>query len=319
MILSIFNDICNCWWLYWLLPFLLGLLLGWLIWVRYRKYVSLYENSQRDLDMANTRIAELEADLKKCRSGKADYDSQIALLKGQLREFKNKSAASTSSSGFSAQTPVVAPKPVSNPSSTTGIASSKFAALKSDNLQVVEGIGPKMNEVLNKHGVHTWADLASKSSGDLRGILDTYGDRYRIIDPMTWSAQAKLADAGKWDDLIAMQKQLDTGRVGTAGLTDSKVEKIMIKLKILKRWKQDDLKAVEGIGPKIESLLHADGIKTWKALSETSVDRLQSILDKAGKRYKLAEPGTWPRQAAMAHEGKWDDLEAYQDNLNGGK
>jgi predicted flap endonuclease-1-like 5' DNA nuclease len=196
-----------------------------------------------------------------------------------------------------------------------------YAALKPDNLQVVEGIGPKMNEVLKKHGVHTWAELGSSNFDALRGILDKENPkRYRIIDPTTWPAQAKLANDGEWDKLIAMQKQLDTGRSGVSDHeTDSKVEKMLIKLGVLKRWKQDDLKAVEGIGPKIEGLLKADGIDTWRKLSNAQVSTIQDILTKAGKRYKLADPTTWPKQAGMCADGKWDELETYQDQLNGGK
>lgn len=93
----------------------------------------------------------------------------------------------------------------------------------------------------------------------------------------------------------------------------------MIKLGILKRWKQDDLKAVEGIGPKIEELLHNAGIKTWLALSETSTDKIKSILDGGGPRFSLADPGTWPAQSKLAHEGKWDELQALQDALTRGK
>jgi large subunit ribosomal protein L27 len=65
--------------------------------------------------------------------------------------------------------------------------------------------------------------------------------------------------------------------------------------------------------------LHDDGIKTWKALSEANTSRLQKILDDAGKRFKLADPGTWPKQAGLAHQGKWDELEELQDVLNGGR
>ena len=196
-----------------------------------------------------------------------------------------------------------------------------YAALKNDNLQVVEGIGPKMDEVLKKHGITTWAALEAKSSTEVRAILDKENPtRYRIIDPVTWPEQARLANAGEWDDLITYQKRLDTGRVDVGdGATNAKVEKLLIKMGVLKKWKKDDLKAIEGIGPKIEGLLQTAGIKTWKTLSETSVDKIQGILDQAGSRYKLADPGSWPKQAEMAAAGKWDDLKEYQDFLVGGK
>jgi predicted flap endonuclease-1-like 5' DNA nuclease len=120
--------------------------------------------------------------------------------------------------------------------------------------------------------------------------------------------------------LIKLQKQLDGGKAeGAINETDSKLEKIMIKLRLIKKWKKDDLKAVEGIGPKIEGLLHAAGIKTWDSLAKTDVSKIQKILDDAGSRYSLADPGTWPKQSGMAAEGKWKELDEYQDYLKGGK
>lgn len=86
-----------------------------------------------------------------------------------------------------------------------------------------------------------------------------------------------------------------------------------------KTIKQDDLKVVEGIGPKIEEMFHAGGIKTWKALSETAVARCQEILDGGGERYKVHDPASWPMQAKMCYEGKWAELLKWQDEHDHGK
>ncbi len=79
-----------------------------------------------------------------------------------------------------------------------------------------------------------------------------------------------------------------------------------------------DFTVVEGIGPKINELIHADGIDTFFELSQTSVDRLQSILDRAGKNFALAKPGTWPKQAGYAAHNRWEELKLWQDELDGG-
>ncbi len=81
----------------------------------------------------------------------------------------------------------------------------------------------------------------------------------------------------------------------------------------------DDLKKVEGIGPKIEELCNQIGIWTFEALASTPVERLQSMLDEAGPRFRIANPDTWPRQAELAASGKWDELKEYQDFLSGGR
>ena len=81
----------------------------------------------------------------------------------------------------------------------------------------------------------------------------------------------------------------------------------------------DDLKKIEGIGPKIEKLCNGIGIYTWRQLANTSVETLQKMLDDAGPNYKIAEPSTWPEQAKMAADGKWEELKKYQDFLIGGR
>lgn len=86
-----------------------------------------------------------------------------------------------------------------------------------------------------------------------------------------------------------------------------------------KKIKQDDLKIVEGIGPKIEALFNEAGIKTWYDLSEASTEKLQSILDAGGENYAIHNPSTWPKQALFAYQGKWQELKEWQENLLGGK
>lgn len=82
---------------------------------------------------------------------------------------------------------------------------------------------------------------------------------------------------------------------------------------------EDDLKIVEGIGPKIEIMFKAAGIDTWKALSETSVAGCQDILKKGGDRYKIHDPASWPMQAKMCYEGKWSELYRWQEEHDHGK
>lgn len=86
-----------------------------------------------------------------------------------------------------------------------------------------------------------------------------------------------------------------------------------------KKIKENDLKIVEGIGPKIEALFNASGITTWRELSETSTEKLQSILDAGGENYAIHNPSTWARQALLAYQGKWQELKDWQEGLLGGK
>jgi len=81
----------------------------------------------------------------------------------------------------------------------------------------------------------------------------------------------------------------------------------------------DDLSKIEGIGPKISELLQAADIKTFAQLAKAEAGRLSQILEEAGPQFKLADPSTWPKQAALAAAGKWEELETLQDQLKGGR
>jgi predicted flap endonuclease-1-like 5' DNA nuclease len=81
--------------------------------------------------------------------------------------------------------------------------------------------------------------------------------------------------------------------------------------------REDNLKRIEGIGPKIESVLKAAGILSFAQLADTAPERLAEILREAGVR--IGYPETWPEQAALAAAADWDGLERLQGQLKGGR
>jgi large subunit ribosomal protein L21 len=83
-----------------------------------------------------------------------------------------------------------------------------------------------------------------------------------------------------------------------------------------KSAKADDLKKVEGIGPKIAETLTAAGIATFADLAKSTPAAISEII--AGVRGNHVTD-TWPAQAKLAADGKWDELKAWQDELDGGK
>lgn len=80
-----------------------------------------------------------------------------------------------------------------------------------------------------------------------------------------------------------------------------------------------DLQLIEGIGPKIAATLIEHGINDLGQLAETPVERLREILTAAGTRFRMADPGTWPRQAALGAAGDWAALTQLQTQLKAGK
>ena len=81
----------------------------------------------------------------------------------------------------------------------------------------------------------------------------------------------------------------------------------------------DDLKVVEGIGPKCEEALKAGGIGSWKDLADSTPEKIKEILTAAEGNFSGQVPDTWPKQASMAVAGDWEELEKWQDELDGGK
>jgi len=85
-----------------------------------------------------------------------------------------------------------------------------------------------------------------------------------------------------------------------------------------KTAKADDLKKVEGIGPKAAEALVNAGIDTFAKLSKTEPAKIKEILTDASSNMAHLEPGSWPKQAKMAADGNWDELKEWQDNHKGG-
>ena len=242
-----------------------------------------------------------------------------------------------------------------------------------DDLQIIEGVGPKTAELFLSKSIHTWRQLGNTSVTQLQHILNEAGPPYTNGDPSTWPKQARMAADGEWNKLREYQqylvggsepsdsrhpfvdkeapddseehlsnpsvisdkdiadpdKELESGississgpitqRESTAAQTDKTDAGDKMKAIYGRTYQQDDLRIIEGIGPKTADLLGSQGISTWRQLSETSAGQLQGLLDQAGSRFQLLNPSTWPKQAGMAAQANWKQLRAYQDHLVGG-
>jgi len=102
--------------------------------------------------------------------------------------------------------------PAARPAKATlAPAASAKKRAKADDLEAIEGIGPKIAAVLKAAGIATFADLAATNTDRLNEILQQESN-LRLADPTTWSEQAALAAAGKWDEFKALTEQLKGGR-----------------------------------------------------------------------------------------------------------
>ncbi len=82
-----------------------------------------------------------------------------------------------------------------------------------DDLEIVEGIGPKIAGLLRAGGITTFAQLTAAPVDKIKEILHHAGGNFASHDPTTWGEQAKLADAGSWDALKTLQDALNGGKV----------------------------------------------------------------------------------------------------------
>ncbi|MBT8235397.1 MAG: hypothetical protein KJO04_04325 [Bacteroidia bacterium] len=166
--------------------------------------------------------------------------------------------------------------------------------------------------------------LIGKSSA--KGV-DTSGD-LQILQKKNAQLEA---------DLAACRDSLSTASASTTGPTDAaslasgfaateasegddiQFDAKAAKAAIGKSIKLNDLKVIEGIGPKIEGLFNNEGITTWGGLADLNVARCREIIMTGGDRYRLHDPASWPMQARMCAEGKWKDLARWQDDHKHGK
>jgi large subunit ribosomal protein L21 len=91
-------------------------------------------------------------------------------------------------------------------------ATAKKTSTKGDDLTKIEGVGPKVKEVLGEAGISTFADLAKMEADKVAEILIAANSRYKMFNPTTWPKQAEMAAAGNWDELKKWQDELDGGK-----------------------------------------------------------------------------------------------------------
>ena len=137
---------------------------------------------------------------------------------------------------------------------------------------------------------------------------------------VTSNGTAKTQAATQAKTLTATKAKTKTKKANAK--TDTKAKSSAtgkVKTSTTAKTKKDDLKKIEGIGPKIAQLLSKEGINTFAELGKASKKTLKAILEDAGSRYKMHDPSTWARQAKIAAKGDWAKLKQLQNELVGGK
>ena len=160
-------------------------------------------------------------------------------------------------------------------------------------------------------GKKTSSNIDHSLAMSLQSELDACKKHTKSLTTRITSLEADLGEK----KVKSVKKKSIAINTTPAFLFDAGIAKTVFRKKV----KENDLKIVEGIGPKIEGLLNAAGITTWKDLSEATIEKLQAILDGSGENYAIHNPSTWGKQALLAYEGKWEELKAWKEGLRSGK
>ncbi len=157
----------------------------------FQEQLSGTENSMADMQK---RLKEGEEELAACRSELESKTGKAAAIAADLAALKEEKAALADKLA-SITAPLEDPEPP-----------------KADNLQKIEGVGPKIGEILNGKGISTFIQLAQTPVARLKQILEDAGPRYKLAIPDTWPQQAGLAADGDWEALDKLQDELEGGR-----------------------------------------------------------------------------------------------------------
>lgn len=162
-----------------------------------------------------------------------------------------------------------------------------------DDLTLINGIGPFIEQKLNEAGVFTYEAISRWDSATIEDVTEKIQFFPNRIQEDNWVEQAARLSQMKLENPEAFLRQSGTPS------------------------NPKDLKIIEGIGPKVEDLLRSRGIRTWVELASTDVETLRSMLREAS--FNVLDPNSWPEQARLAANGEWDKLKEYQDYLIGGR
>ncbi|MEL7121680.1 MAG: helix-hairpin-helix domain-containing protein [Bacteroidota bacterium] len=269
------------------------------------------------LDMIEKKLAELEQENEELNKSLSQLKGNVAFVPSNTDEsffrsmqqpeetyFEDASdkAAMTVEPPFVPTTTNKSTETASAPTNVETVPNSGQIVTTYDDLTLIEGIGPFIEKKLNEIGITTYQQISEfddKKISEVTKAIQFFEGR---IQKDNWVGQAMSLYQIKMQNPAAFQN-LDNNLIADIEAPNP----------------IDDLTLIEGIGPKIEGVLKANGIQNISDLAAASATHLKEILESAGNQYKMHDPTTWPAQARLADLGDWEVLKEYQDKLKGGK
>ncbi|MFK8265407.1 50S ribosomal protein L21 [Capnocytophaga cynodegmi] len=182
-------------------------------------------------------------------------------------------------------------------------------------LQNQEGEKVAFNNVLlldNNGAITVGAPAIDGASVEAKVIKHLKGDKVIVFKKKRRKGYKVKNGHRQYLTEILVENIIASGAAVKPAKTEKKDEKPS------KSVKADDLKKIEGIGPKASEALVAAGVDTFAKLAKKSAEEIKTILAEASSTLAHLDPQTWAAQAQLAADGKWDELKKWQDELNGG-
>ena len=163
-----------------------------------------------------------------------------------------------------------------------------------------------------------WGRKAQASGDRVRELEGTLRERDGRVKRLESRAQDAEGKAQALDVRVQEAEGKAEALVASVQEAEGKAEALAASVQELEAAANpDDLTRLEGIGPKMQSLLREAKVYTYKQLAAADVEQLQQMVRDAG--LAMADPSSWPEQARLAADAKWDELQALQDGLKGGR
>jgi predicted flap endonuclease-1-like 5' DNA nuclease/uncharacterized membrane protein len=214
----------------------------------------------------------------------ADYEVQI-------EEAPEEETAATAETASAEETAPVVAAAVADASSGNGHK-------PGDDLTQLVGIGPKAATALTAAGISTYAALAETNEPTIRRALHD-AEMMPPGNVGTWPMQASFATKGDWQGLMKHNEK-----------AMAKAKPAEARTKTAAAAPSDDLTQINGIGPRIASILNDGGITGYSQLEHANTAELRSIIA-VGGALPPSSLETWPAQASYASRGDWEGLASY--------
>lgn len=205
-------------------------------------------------------------------------------------------------SDYEVEVPEEAPAEAAAPVAAAAVVAEAAAPVAApDDLTQLVGVGPKASAALATAGITTYAALAEANEPQVRHALHA-ADMAPPANVGSWPMQASYAAKGDWQGLMKYNKRSSEPSHSAAS-----------RSKPAKAAAPDDLTQLNGIGPRISSILSDGGVTTYAELEHTDPSDLRKIISQSGA-LPPSSLDTWPTQASYAVRGDWQGLASYNNS-----